>query len=70
MYNVYGEEPILCYSLHLRNKNYIEKTKILIFNLKILLFLEFENMLKFYQDIKKQNIFNDELYDIFSIIWK
>ena len=52
-------------SLHLRNKNYIRNTKLLIFNLKLLPFLKYEDMLNFYQEIKKQNIFNDNLYDIF-----
>ena len=52
-------------SLHLRNKNYIQTTKLLIFNLKLLPFLKFDDMLKFYKEIKRQNIFNDNLYDIF-----
>ena len=52
-------------SFHLRNKNYIENTKVLIFNLKILPFLEYENMFKFYKEIKIQSIFNDIMYDNF-----
>ena len=51
--------------MHLRNKNYNQTTKLLIFNLKLLPFLKFDDILKFYKEIKRQNLFDDNLYDIF-----
>ena len=51
--------------LHLRNKNYKENTKELINNLKLLPFLDIKNMIKFYEEIKRQKKFDDEFYELF-----
>ena len=52
-------------ALGLRKKNYVETTRVLIFNLEILPFKEEEDAKYFYNKIKNHELFEDEKYEEF-----
>ena len=56
--------------LGLRRKNYIKKTKLLIFNLEMIPFMEYEKANKFYTKLKNLDEFNDDMYTSFFFLFR
>ena len=57
--------------LGLRKKNYINISKSLVFNLKLLAFISIDEVESYYEDIKNSNLYNDQKYsDFFKYVDK
>ena len=58
-------------SLGLRKKNFVNKTKLIIFNSKLLPFLEFDTAIEFYKKIKEEYMSNEyeSFFEYFENTW-